>query len=248
MWKKALWLSLAMLVSASAWAASPVKVGGYPFPPFVDGKSGLSLDLIEAMNQAQDDYQFEFVETSANRRYQHMAEERFSLMLFENQAWGWDPNAVEASRVFLSGDGEVFVAKAVPGRGQSYFRDIHTLRLVGTLGYHYAFANYVADPDALKKKFRITLVADGKQALPLVLQDLADVAIVTKSWLQGYLLARPEDAAQLLVSERMDQVYQHTVLVRKGSKPTVDEVNQILRKLEASGALRKLWTRHGIVK
>ena len=248
MWKKALWLSLAMLVQAGAWAALPVKVGGYPFPPFVDGQSGLSLELIDAMNRVQDDYRFEFVATSANRRYQHMAEDRFSLMLFENLAWGWDASTVDASRVFLSGDGEVFVARALPGRGQKYFQDIAALRLVGTLGYHYAFADYSADADVLKSKFRITLVSDGRQALPLVQQNLADVAIVTRSWLQGYLQSRPQEASRWLVSERMDQVYQHTALVRKGSKPSVDEVNQILRKLEASGALRKLWARHGIVK
>lgn len=237
---------LCLLLSAPAWAAQAVKVGGYPFPPFVDGKAGLSLDLIEAMNQAQSDYVFEFVDTSANRRYQHMAEDRFSLILFESMAWGWDASTVEASKVFLSGDGEVFVARAAPGRSQKYFDNLQPLRLVGTLGFHYAFADYVADPEWLKTKFRMTLVTDGKQALPLVLQDLADVAIVTKSWLQGYLLAHPEDAPKLLVSERMDQVYRHTVLVKKGSKPSAEEINQILRKLEASGALRNLWLKHGI--
>jgi ABC-type amino acid transport substrate-binding protein len=236
------------MVQVSVWAGIQVKVGGYPFPPFVEAKSGVTFDLVEAMNTAQTKYVFEFVRTSANRRYRHMAEGRFDLMLFESIAWGWDPKVVDASNIFLSGDGEVFVALAAPGRGQQYFENMRALRLVGTLGYHYAFADFQADPEILQKNFRFTLVPDAKLALPIILNGSADVAIVTRSYLQGYLLAHPEDEPRLLVSNQMDQVYKHTVLVRKGARPSAEEINQILRKLETTGALKRIWTKYGIVK
>jgi ABC-type amino acid transport substrate-binding protein len=241
-------LAIGLMLASNAWAVAQVKVGGYPFPPFVDGKAGVAFDLMEAMNLAQTDYVFVFVETSAKRRYQHLAEGRFDLMLFESQAWGWDPAAVEASQVFLSGDGEVFVARALPGRNQTYFDNVKALKLVGTLGYHYAFANFEADPLVLQQNFRITLVSDPRRALPIILNDAADVAVVTRSFLQGYLKANPKDQPRLLVSDRTDQVYQHTVLVRKGGKPGAEAINRILKKLEASGALKKIWAKHGIEK
>ena len=47
---------------------------GYMFPPFVEigeqGKvSGLTLDLIDALNKIQSEYHFEFYLTSSKRRY-----------------------------------------------------------------------------------------------------------------------------------------------------------------------------------
>ncbi len=241
-------LLLGLCAYASSWSAQHVKVGGYPYPPFVDGQAGVTFDVLEAMNKVQNKYVFEFVETSANRRYQHMAENKFSVMVFESIAWGWDAHSVDASNVFLSGDGEVFVAKTAAGRNQEYFDNLRDKRLVGTLGYHYAFAGYSANLEALKKNFQIILVPDVKQALPIVLQDVADIAIVSKSYLQGFLMTNQKDAMRLLVSERMDQVYKHTVLVKKGTKPSVDEVNQLLKKLESTGQLKKIWNKYGIGK
>ena len=239
---------LGLLTPILTWASQRVLVGGYPFPPFVEGKSGVTFDLLQAMNSAQDKYVFEFVETSANRRYQHLEEGKFQLMLFESIEWGWDPKLVEASNVFLTGDGDIYMARSAPGRDEAYFDSIRTRKIAGTLGYHYAFANFQTDPEILKKEFDITLVADAKQVVFLVAQGVAEIGVVTKSYLQSYLKANPLFASSFLVSKRMDQAYQHAVLVKRGSRPTAQEINQILKKLGTSGALQKIWAKHGIVK
>lgn len=239
---------LAWLAPIHAGAAQRVPVGGYLFPPFVEGKSGVTFDLLQAMNRVQDKYVFEFVDTSANRRYQHLEEGKFQLMLFESAEWGWDPKLVEASNVFLTGDGDIFVARSAPGRDETYFDSLRNKRIAATLGYHYAFANFQTDPEVLKKDFDITLVADARQVVRLVAQGVADVGVVTKSYLQSYLKANPQNAASLLVSRRMDQAYQHTILVKRGTSPSAREINQILKKLGTSGALQKIWAKNGIVK
>jgi polar amino acid transport system substrate-binding protein len=61
------------------------------------------------------------------------------------------------------------------------------------------------------------------------------------------MLAHPEDKARLLVSDRTDQIYKHTALVKKGSKPSVEDMNLIFKKLDISGALKRIWAKHGIV-
>ena len=70
--------------------------------------------------------------------------------------------------------------------------------------------------------------------------------MITKSYLKGYLIKNPQAAAKLLVSERYDQTYAHTVLVRKNTKPTVAELESLLDRMQASGALKGLWSRYGL--
>lgn len=240
-------LLFALLLGATpVWSAEPVRVGAYPFLPFVDKSSGLTFDLVQAMNAFQKDYQFELVSTSANRRYQDMGNGVFSVMLFENVKWGWEDQAVDASKVFLRGDGEVYVARSAPGRGQAYFQTLEDKQILAVLGYHYAFANFEADQVELRKKFRMTFSADNAVSLRNLLAGHGDVAVITKSYLALYVLKHPEVAAQLLVSEQFDQTYAHMALVKKGSKPTVQEIDALLGRMEAAGVLKKLWARYGI--
>lgn len=236
-------------VAASVCGAQTVtvRVGAYPFLPFVDRSSGLTLDLMQAMNAFQKDYRFEWVSTSANRRYRDMASGAFSVMLFENIKWGWDAQEVDASRVFLRGDGEVYVARSAPGRGQSYFQTLEDKEILGVLGYHYGFADFEADQTALAKKFRVTFSADNAVSLRNLRAGYGDVAVITKSYLLRYLVTHPEAKSQLLISDRMDQAYAHTAVVKKGSKPTVQEINALLTRMEAAGVLKKLWARYGMV-
>ena len=56
---------IALLLVLPAQCQSLIRVGGYPFSPFVskdhDNYSGITLDLIEALNKSQQNYRFEFV-------------------------------------------------------------------------------------------------------------------------------------------------------------------------------------------
>ena len=238
--------TFALLLPWSAGASQRVAVGAYPFLPFVGKSGGLTLDLVQAMNSFQSDYEFYLVDTSPNRRYRDLAEGTFHVIFFENIKWGWDPALVDASKVFLRGDGEVYVARSATGRGQDYFKSLDDKHILGVTGYHYAFADFETDSARLRQKFRITNSTDNEVSLRNLLAGRGDVAVITQSYLKGYLLDNPQDASRLLVSERFDQTYAHTALVRRGGKPSVQEMDQLLEKMRAAGVLKKLWARYGL--
>ena len=236
------WLSLV----SSVWAAQPVLVGAYPFLPFVDKTTGLTFDLVQALNAFQKDYRFEVVNTSAKRRYRDMERGAFSMVMFENAIWGWDTAAVDSSKVFLRGDGEVYVARRATGRGQEFFQTLGDKKILGVLGYHYNFANFASDPIVLASKFDITFSSDNEVSLRNLLSGHGDVAVITKSYLSRYLLQNPSAREKLLVSDHMDQAYTHTIVVKKGSKPSAQDMDALLARMEAAGQLKKLWAKYGI--
>ncbi|MCR6631714.1 MAG: transporter substrate-binding domain-containing protein [Magnetospirillum sp.] len=249
----------ALILVFGAWglraeAAQVVRVGGYDFPPFVemDGSGtarGVTLALIDAFNKAQSQYEFQFVATSARRRYADLAEGRFDLIFFESPEWEWAAKGlpVDFSNVFLRG-GEVYVAPAKPGRGQEWFDDLKSKRLVGILGYHYGFADFVADPDVLARNWNIKLVSSHRSAVEMVLAERMDVAVMTDSYLWAYLARNPGARERLLVSDRYDQRYNHRILVRRGGPMDVESVNRMLAGLERDGTLARLWRTTGVLR
>lgn len=239
---------LLVLGTCLAWAQAPVtvKVGVYPFLPFSDGKTGLTHELVQALNSFQTEYRFETVPTSANRRYRDMVDGVYTHIFFENILWGWKPAQVDATKVFLKGDGEVFVARAQRGRGQEYFQTLADKDILAVLGYHYAFADFEADPDALRKRFSITFSSDNAVSLRNLLSGRGDVAVLTRSYLGRYLVEQPQDRGLLHISQRMDQTYAHTALVAKEARPTAQELNRLLAQMESAGVLPRLWAAYGM--
>lgn len=248
-------LVLALLVPVPAMAAgtqagSPVtvKVGAYEFPPYAsDTGEGVTRGFLEALNAAQPDVRFQLVLTSPQRRYEDLEQGRFDLIAFESLAWGWKGRPVDSTRVYFR-DAEVFITKAGPGVGQSVFDRLEGKSILGRLGYHYAFAGYNADPDFLAKHHNTRLTVTHEGNVRGVAAGRASFAIVTRSFLTQFLKANPTLADQLLVSDRTDQIYEHTILVRRGAPVTVGWLNALLDRLEADGTLASLWTRYGIVE
>ena len=252
---RALLVILAILtgtVSASASAREVVMVGGYEFAPFVGqnaaGKpEGLTLTLIEALNRYQDRFTFQFVLTSPSRRYKDFEDRKFDVIFFESPDWGWTGRKlpVDASNVFLDG-GEIYIARAVPGRGQDYFSSLSDKRMVGILGYHYGFAGFETDNQVLAAKFHMTQVNDNSACIEMILKDRGDVAVVTDSYLKRYLKSHPGTADKLLVSDQYDQRYAHRALVRRGAAITIADLNQLLAAMEKDHSLARIWREFGI--
>lgn len=231
-----------------------VTVGGYEFPPYVEldraGTSphGLSIDLLSLLNQAQDKWDFRFFLTSPPRRYRDFAGGAFDMIAFESPDWGWTASGqqFEASKVFFE-DSEVYVARKAEGRGQSYFDDFSGKRMAGILGYHYGFAGFNADPAVLKDKFAMLLVTDHAASIEVVLRERADVAVVTKSYLLRYLAQHGEARDQLLVSDKVDQLYRLQILVKPGVGPSAAELDGLLDGLDADGRLPALFAKAGVI-
>lgn len=239
-----------LFFAGSALSKEIISVGGYVFPPFVtkgdNGEAqGLTLDLINAFNAHQDKYHFEFRFTSPKRRYSDFDRKHFDYIFFENTKWGWENHPVKASKVYLKG-GERYIALNKPERDQSYFEQVGNKMLVGILGYHYGFADYVSDQVFLQKRFNIRLTPNHHASIQMILRNLGEVAIVTESYLAQHFKRYPDDRDKILVSDKYDQIYEHTILARHPMTPSIDEINSYLDELESNGTLKQLWRIYGI--
>lgn len=241
---------LPFLGSRPAKAQAPptiVRVGAYEFPPYVDETGGgVTRDLLALLNGVQGEFRFEMVRTAPQRRYEDMDQGRFDVIAFECRSWGWEDRPVEATRPFLR-DAEVFVARAAPGLDQHYFDDLNGKTILGRLGYHYAFAGFDADPKRLEQRYRTRVTVTHEGNVRSVVAGRADLAIVTRSFLTRFLQREPDLAAQVLVSDRTDQIYEHTILTRRGAAVTAGWFDSVIDRLGADGRLETLWRQSGIL-
>jgi ABC-type amino acid transport substrate-binding protein len=246
----ALAIVLLTLSLTGAHGRQPVTIGGYAFPPYVeivggDAASGLTVEVIHALNAAQDRYDFRFVLTTPQRRYQDFASGRFDAMLFEMPEWGWIARGIGLDvSDEIATDGEVYVALAADGRDERFFDAVGSRKIAGILGYNYGFTGFRNDPDELRDRFDITLVNDHQATIDLVLRGRVELGIVTESFLERRLAADPDARARLLISIRHDQIYSHRVLTRLGASPSAKEIAAMIAAT-VDGRLDDVWPRHG---
>lgn len=240
----------------SSWARGQdkapiiVKVGATEFPPYIeitpDGKvSGIVRETIDYMNSIQQDYKFVAIPASAMRRHENFKKNIFDLSFYDNIDWGWDKSQVDASKVFMRGK-EVYIARARPGRDESYFLSFKDKTMVGMLGYHYGFANFNSDPVFLRNKYNMQSSTSNESSIKMILYERGDIAVVSDAYLNWYLSIHPDAKDKLLVSKKVDQNYLHTIIVRKNIRPTVAEMNKLLTKFRQSKEFKSIETRYGV--
>ena len=248
-----LWLVvLGLLAAQPLLAAQLIKVGAYHFPPYVskpesEAPQGLLPDLLATLNAQQSDYQFVLVPTSVTRRFRDFQSARYDLIMFESPTWGWQNTPHETFDMQVQ-DAEVYVAKAAAGRGQEYFSQFSGKRLALYNGYHYGFAQFNADPEYLAKQFNAVLTYSHDSNLLMVLRESADLTVVTRSYLHRYLLRYPEQRTQMLVSDRVDQVYRHQALLRPNAPISVEGLRGLLRQLRDGGQLSALYRQYDLTQ
>lgn len=249
-------LALGCLLAGAAHAepghAEPVQVnvGGYNFPPFAnkvsDGQwSGLTLDVLAAMNELQSDYEFIFFATSANRRFHDFERRHYDMMLFESPNWGWQGKPVVSLQGPVTGR-EVFIAKAAKGRGQDYFDERQGKRTALFSGYHYAFADYNPDRAHLRKEHGAVMTSSHESIIQMVLRERVELGVVTEGFMHEYLAQHPQYQGQLLIGEEADQLYQHALIMRRGSLPSIAYMSDLFAELDSRGELSRLLSLHGV--
>lgn len=221
-----------------------VRVGATEFPPYIHietgGKvTGILESLLDYMNAEQKDYIFQSIPISAMRRHGDFKSGDYDLSFFDNIEWGWDKSKVDVSEVYMRGK-EVYIAKKKPDRDESYFADFKGKAMVGILGYHYGFAGFNADPIFLRKKYNMQLSTSNEGSVKMILFDRGDIAVVSDIYLRSYLQKHPEDKSKLLISNKIDQQYNHTVIVRKNIRPTVQEINALLSRFRQSKKYKEI--------
>ncbi|WP_409477140.1 hypothetical protein [Pseudobdellovibrio sp. HCB154] len=241
----------------NAWAAVSankkpliIKVGVVHFPPYIEvepnGKTGgIIIELLDFMNTAQSDYKFSPVQTSAMRKIRDFKNGSYDLSFFDNIKWGWSEADVEASLIFMRGK-EVYIAKKKPGRTEDYFTNFNGKSMVGMLGYHYGFANFNADADFLRKTYNMQASTSNEGSVKMILHDRGDIAVVSDAFLHWYFISNPEDRTKILISNKVDQHYMLSVIVRKNIRPTVQEINTLLNKFKKSKQFKSMEDRYGI--
>ena len=228
-----------------------VVVGVYPFSPFVHEDkansliSGATVELVEALNQLQGNYNFSLVMTSPAGRYRDFERGLFDVMMFESKLWGWQGIPISASQVYLKGS-EVYIALKQEGRDKSFFDDLNSKVMIGIHGYHYGFAGFNNDVVHLKQNFKMLLTHSNLSSIRMLLGSRGDVAVVTRSNLNNYLKDNPDDADKIMISDRIDQEYNHTILVREGHSITPQQLNSWLDTLSDSGVLENIWDKWGL--
>ena len=240
-------LALSLSISA-AKAAETIKIGAYYFPPFSEqtatGVGGIVADLVDLMNDAQDDYVFEIVDTSARDRYDDLAAGKFDMIAFESPEWGWADQDVVMSDVFMTGQ-EIYVTRADVDRDQSFFDDVTEHKIAAVYGFHYGFADFNADPAYLQTTYMVEQPLNPCTSLYYVQDGRADIAIVPEAYLRKFLGNHPEFLGKFLVADKIDQEYRHSFVLRPESAPPVEEINTLLAQLKDSGELDKLFETAG---
>lgn len=238
------WL-VAACFSPVLLAQQEVRIGAAHFPPYTvrpenGADSGLLPELIAALNQLQSVYHFVLVPTALPRRFQDFQQKRIDMAIFENPQWGWQSIDHVAVDMGLE-DAEVFVALRKDGRDERYFQDLKGKRLALYSGYHYAFANFDADPVWLSKAFNATLTYSHDSNLQMILRKRADIAPITRSYLSDYMVRNPQDAEQLLMSERVDQIYHHYAILRPDAPISAEALRGYLQQLHDNGDMQRIF-------
>ena len=258
--KAPIWKLLAMFSAAIMLAAAPVfadeteiTVGVYHFPPIasVDDNgepTGLLGDLLQELEQANPTVSFRVFHTSPKRRYLDFEAGLYDVIFFESPDWGWTKRNVDISRPILA-DEELYVALKKPGRDDSFFDDLEQRSIVAISGYHYGFTGYETDNSVLEQKFNIEFSDSHSRNINLIKADrpsVAEVAIVSHSYLQRHLARHPEDWDKLLVSREPDQRYQLSIIARKGGAASADEMLRLLAPLVDNGRYRQIVENWGL--
>jgi ABC-type amino acid transport substrate-binding protein len=244
--------TLAVCCVLPSQAAQQVRVGAAHFPPYTvrpesGADTGLLPQLVEALNQLQTDYQFVLVPTSIPRRFNDFKEGRVDMAIFENPDWGWKDIPHTDVDMGLE-DAEIFVAQKKPDRDENYFKDLTGKRLALYSGYHYEFASFNADPKYLADTYNATLTYSHDSNLLMVLRGRADIALVTRSYLSDYLLRNEKVGEQLLVSQRIDQVYHHYAILRPMAPISGETFAKLLQGLRDNGQMLKIFDPYKIAQ
>lgn len=206
-----------------------VKVGGYEFSPFVEkeGKEGLVKDLISKLNSSQKKYRFEFVLTSANRRYRDFRAQKFDVILFEDESWSWKKMEIPYDRTPVLGSGsELMVALKDTNRDQKYFDNLENKRVEVVLGYHYQLNDMNTEAANLMAKG----ISQGRSNIDNLSDLLAkkiDITFVNSLMLSRYLNKNKELKDKILIGHKQDHHFVLRGLIHPNSPIKVSELERL---------------------
>lgn len=250
--KKWLLLILALLpltLAAEEIVRKKIKVGGYLWTPFIElaGRNyqGLTLDLIDAANAAQGDFEFEFVLTTPENRHKDFYNKKFDMIFLDDRDWGWNAYPVEASQILAKGT-ELYIALKKTGRTQTFFQEMQSKSLSAVKGFQYSFAGNNINEDYLKEHFNIRLNDEPQQVIQDVLSGKSEIGVINSLSLQYAFAKDPKIKNSILIAKKIDQDFVLQILARKNGAMTIEQVNLMIDRMKKDGTLVKLWEKYKI--
>ncbi|MCM8528791.1 MAG: ABC transporter substrate-binding protein [Lentisphaeraceae bacterium] len=213
---------------------------------FEDG-SGISFDIISALNQIQSKYEFthEFLPT---KRLENLSQNgKIHIAAFSNLSWGWDQNKVSRSTDLIA-DKDVFFTLKKDGRDHSYFDDIPSKLIAGVKGFHYNFNKVKTNSENEKKPPRFIGVYSEKSVVDMVILERAEIGVVSIFTLQYLFMTDPQKYAKLLISEKYDSEYERYYVLNESSPIKAEEINSFLAQIKKEGVLQKIFEKYGLQK
>ncbi len=230
-------------------AQSPVvvKVGGYPFEPFVEDGLGVTPAFLTMLNGRQSKVRFQFMTIPAQRRYELMARGVIDAVFFEMPVWGWQEFAdqIDVSKPILYGR-EMFVAMARNPAGENLFTLSPASKVALTLGYHYAFTDFRSDQAYIRTKVDAVFAEKLSETLRYLQSGAVDVGVMSNIFLFHEFQRRPELRDKLLLSKKTDHEYALPLIVRKGGAISANDLDAIIERATADGSLPAFFAGFGL--
>ncbi len=232
-------LLIALLGGVNAHALEKsvvVRVGGYEFAPFVEkeGNEGMLRELITKLNSSQKKYHFEFVHTSANRRYKDFLQRKFDVIFFEDENWSWRKKNINYARTDILLQGEEVAVALKYDRNQSYFESLENKKVRIILGFHYQLNEMDSDQEKILKKG----YEQGKsynENMNDLLEKKVDITFLNSFYLKRAFEFDRELKEKILISERPDHTFVLRGLVHPSSPITVSELEKLgVKKMVAN--------------
>ncbi|WP_448211561.1 substrate-binding periplasmic protein [Colwellia sp. MEBiC06753] len=224
-----------------------IKVGAGIRPPFlISTEQGMGPEILDALNIAQDKFNFELVPTPISRRGQSIKEGWVDIVMWDNIKWGWDISELGVSIPLLYSK-DVFISHVSPEKSQDYFESFNNKQLCGVNGYHYRFLNYQTNIEDLLKQLEITLVRTEEESIKMALHKRCDISIASESAIAWFLTQYADYKNQLLVSDKFDTEYTRNFLIPSYAAISVEELNSIIKKANQLNLLTPIYQKYGQV-
>lgn len=222
----------------------PVKVGAYDYGTvyfYEDGKpKGIVPALINLLNDLQDDYQFELVETSSRRRYHAVTNGDVDLLLLESSTWEWGKYDVQFSDPIVT-DSDIYLTRSDHPDRKTLLEDVTKYPILCVLGFHYAFAGNNSDPEYLKQNFHVLLRYSEEEVLRGLLAGEAPIAIVSSGFLKRQFVDDPDLRDLVMIGEEPDAEYDLVSVLSNKSVISSSQLNGLIEQVLATGEVERLW-------
>ena len=233
-----------ILSTSFLFSTTQVKIGGYLFPPYVEMYNnevrGHTVNLIDKMNAIQDDYHFEFVLTSAKRRYKDF-NKKYDIIFFEDPSWEWNEKNINFKKIDLKVDDyEIFFSLKKNASNEDYFKNYAQKKLVLVRGFHYPITGFNTDEAVMRKQLNIVFTDNPQKIVDFVLSERAEIGIVTISSLRRLNFSKKEDYDLLFLSESRLNNYNLSAIMSTRSPISYEKLEDIIKKVERTGFFDKI--------